>query len=238
MVHNLFQSWREKKHPFRQLNMGLVKQYSMIVPKGGAAEWTATGWKEDHSFKEFRYEPKENEVLLLNRPVTLLDIEMESLVGRRIVNFSTQLGSYGTGGPSFFGLLLDRAEGYEYLVYTIWASEQHLTMDDRVVGCHIRYNADYHPWASRWAGESDENQWDDLSGVINGSTITGVHLSEEQFVIELESNENQHTMTFHRMSDLLSPQGNGQPRKPAFAEDQGPIGKYLMFCRENAVLHV
>ena len=34
-----------------------------------------------------------------------------------------------------------------------------------------------HPWISQWTGESEENQWEDLSFVLNGSVITRVLLT-------------------------------------------------------------
>ena len=34
-----------------------------------------------------------------------------------------------------------------------------------------------HLWISQWTGESEENQWEDLSFVLNGSVITRVLLT-------------------------------------------------------------
>lgn len=216
--------------------MSLIKEYSMIVPEEELVEWTNKGWVEDKSFTDFEYYAEAGETMLLGTPATLLDIEPDSLVGKTILDFSSHLGSYGMGGPGFFGLLMERDGAREYLVYAVWASGEYITIDDRVIECHINYNEAYHPWISQWAGESEENRWDDLSGILKGSVITGVSLTEDELRIEITSNTAAHSITFHKYKDTLPPHGNGEPRKPAFAE--GVIGTSIVFCHEYAVLHV
>ncbi|WP_379163188.1 hypothetical protein [Paenibacillus sp. sgz5001063] len=216
--------------------MSLIKEYLMIVPEEELAEWTNKGWVEDKSFTDFEYYAEAGETVLLGKPATLLDIEPDSLVGKTILDFSSHLGSYGMGGPGFFGLLMERDGAREYLVYTVWASGEYITIDDRVIECHINYNEAYHPWISQWAGESEKNQWDDLSGILKGSVITGVSLTEDELRIEITSNAAAHSITFNKYKDTLPPHGNGEPRKPAFAE--GVIGTSIVFCHEYAVLHV
>lgn len=216
--------------------MSLIKEYSMIVPEEELAEWTNKGWVEDKSFTDFHYYAEAGETMLLGTPETLLDIELDSLIGKTILDFSSHLGSYGMGGPGFFGLLMERDGAREYLVYAVWASGQYMTIDNRVIECHINYNEAYHPWISQWPGENDENQWDDLSGILKGSVITGVLLTEDEFRIGITSNAADHSIIFHRYKDTLPPHGNGEPRKPAFEE--GVIGTFIVFSQENAVLHV
>jgi len=163
-------------------------------------------------------------------------IEVENLIGKQILDYSTCLGFYGMGGPGFFGLLIENDGLLEYIVYAIWASDQYIMMDDRVIGCHINYNSSYHPWISHWAGESEENQWDELTDKLIGSFISGVLLSETQFVIKTMSNEQNHTLIIYKYNEDLPPHGSGEARKPAFID--GPIGKYIVFCNQNALLHV
>lgn len=62
-------------------------------------------------------------VHLMNRPRTLPEAGSAQLIGVHILDYSLHLGSYGMGGPGFFGLLLEPEEGErysEYLVYTVW----------------------------------------------------------------------------------------------------------------------
>lgn len=225
-----------QKHPYHQLNIGIIKEYSMIIPREELLEWTSKGWIEDKFFRDFQYYPKTEETIILNKPNTLLDIEIQNLIGMQILDYSTCLGSYGMGGPGFFGLLIERDGILEYIVYAVWASDQYIMMDDRVIGCHIKYNSSYNPWISRWAGESEENQWDELTDTLKGSTIIEVSLSETQFVIKIMSNDQSHTLIFYKYNDDLPPHGNGEARKPSF--DEGPIGKYIVLCNKNALLHV
>lgn len=221
---------------YRNLNMGLIKQYSMIIPKDEIEKWKLMGWVEDKSFRDFDYCPDTHETVILSRPKTLLDIEIEKLKGKQILDYSTHLGSYGMGGPGFFGVLINNDEELEYIVYAVWASDQYIMMDNRVIGCHINFNSSYHPWISRWTGEDEDNQWDDLTDLLIGSTISGVFLSETQFVIEIMCKGQNHTIIFYKYNEELPPHGNGDARKPAFAD--GPIGNYIVFCNKNALLHV
>ncbi|OWR32319.1 hypothetical protein CDO73_01545 [Saccharibacillus sp. O23] len=222
--------------PYRNLNLGLIKEYSMIVPKAELCKWKQAGWAEDRLFTDFNYYPDPEETLILNRPQTLLELDIQTLKGKQILGYSTHLGTYGMGGPGFFGLLIDRDGEPEYLVYAVWSSDQYTMMDHRVIGCHIRHNATHRPWISRWTGESEENQWDELTDRLIGSTISEVSLSEARFDIEIMNKGQTHKLTFYRYSEELPPQGNGEPRKPAFTE--GTIGSYIVFCHRNALLHV
>jgi len=226
----------KNEHPYYKLDMGLIKEYSMIIPKAELLEWTTKGWLEDKHFRDFNYYPAADQTIILGKPTTILDIKLEKLIGKQIIGSSSYLGSYGMGGPGFFGILIERNGMEEYLTYAVWASGQYIMMDDRVFECHLKYNNSYRPWISKWAGESEENQWDELSHILNGSIITGILLNETELKIEILSNEVNHNITFYTYKDTLPPLGNGEARKPAFTE--GTIGKYIVFCNKNAVLHV
>lgn len=66
-----------------------------------------------------------------------------------------------------------------------------------------------HLWISQWTGESEENQWDDSFLCFKWKRYRG-------------------SFTYAH--------GNGEPRKPAFAERV--IGTSIVFSQEYAVLHV
>ncbi|MDQ8739090.1 hypothetical protein [Paenibacillus sp. LHD-38] len=161
---------------------------------------------------------------------------MDTLIGLKIINFCDCLGTYGMGGPGFFGLLIERENMKEYLTYAVWASSEYIAIDNRVLECHINYNALHRPWKSQWPGESEENQWDELSEILNGSTIIGVDLTDSQLTIEILSKEAKHILNFYKYNKKLPPHGNGEARIQAFNE--GNLGSYIVFCNEDAVLHV
>ncbi|CAH1194132.1 hypothetical protein PAECIP111892_01421 [Paenibacillus auburnensis] len=224
------------KHPYHDLNLGLIKEYSMIVPKAELGKWTGKGWIEDRTFMDFHYAPGKGEAMILSRPRSLKEIEIGSLLNSRVVDFTSQLGSYGMGGPGFFGVLLDQEGSQQYLVYAVWHSGQYIMMEGRVITCHLKYNRTYKPWVSEWAGESAEEQWDQLSGVIKGSVITGITLCDAELHLELSADNSIHELIFYQYNEALPPLGNGEARKQAF--QQGVIGDYIILSEKNAVLHV
>ncbi|MNI08567.1 hypothetical protein D3C73_616090 [compost metagenome] len=219
-----------------QLDMGLIKQYSMIIPAQELEQWTAKGWHEDQSFTDFHYSAEEGEAMLLSRPRQLKEIEADGLLNSRIVDLSSNLGTYGMGGPGFFGLQLELDGREQYLVYAVWASGQYIMMDGRVIECYLNYNKSHRPWMSRWAGEPEEQQWDELSEVLKRSVITGITLSDAELSLDLASGDGRHQLVFYRYHESLPPMGGGGPRKEAF--EQGVIGDYIVFSEVNAVLHV
>lgn len=226
----------KKPSSYYELNMGLIKTYSKIIPKADLEKWKNEGWIEDSSFSDFHYAPGKSETVVLGKPQTLSEAGTSDLVGKEILGFMTHLGSYGMGGPGFFGLKMERSGSIDYLTYAVWASGEYIMMDNRVLECHLRYNDTYRPWISSWAGEGDEQQWDELTDVVVGSMITHVSLSHTVFVLHLAKDEQNHRMVFYRNHDALPPLGSGTPRDNAFTE--GTIGEYLVFNREHAVLHV
>lgn len=216
--------------------MGLIEKYSMIIPAAEREAWEAKGWTEESTFRDFHYEAEEGEAMMTARPQTMTEMDKDALLGSRVEGYSTHLGTYGMGGPGFFGLLLEKEGVRQYLVYAVWASGQYILLDGRVIECHLRHNQSHRPWISSWAGEPDEEQWDELTAKVTGSQVTAVHLTGDQLQLELTQGNVQHQFVFHRYHTDLPPMGNGQPRKPAF--EDGVIGDYIVLSEEHAVLHV
>lgn len=227
---------KKSKHPYEKLNMGIIEQYSMIIKKSELEHWLKEGWVESPDFVDFLYEPEEGETVVLGKPKTIVEVGPESIVGNKIIKYSGCLGSYGMGGPGFFGLLLENSDGKrEYIIYAVWASGEYILMDGRVIEAHADYNEQFHPWVSQWANEGVEN-WDDLSTAIEGAVIESVELLDNKFCIIIRKDNASYKMEFFRNDDRLPPNGSGESRKDAF--DKGIIGDYIVFQIEGAVLHV
>lgn len=105
-------------HPYLDLQQGNVENYCMMVPKAEEPQWYEQGWLPHYAVGLSRREANrasmvygfmrfKRDVLLFARPEYLA---AKSPIGRKIVGFSTHLGTYGMGGPGFFGLLLDTDE--------------------------------------------------------------------------------------------------------------------------------
>lgn len=66
------------------------------------------------------------------RPVPIRVHGTHKLQGRKVLETSHHLGSYGMGGPGFFGMkLAGRSGGKDsWLVLTLWGADDWLTLDD------------------------------------------------------------------------------------------------------------
>lgn len=225
-----------KQQPFENLNIGLIEQYSMIIKKKDLEYWLIKGWVESPKFTHFHYAPEKDETVVLGKPKTINEVGAKMIVGHKIIKYCQCLGSYGMGGPGFFGLLLENTEGNrEYLVYAVWASGEYILLDGRVVLSHAKYNKQFHPWVSKWANPDTED-WDDLSPLIEGAIIEKTELFEDKLIIKINKSNSLHSFEFYRYDDRLPPHGSGKDRGNAF--DEGVIGDYIVFQQEGAVLHV
>ncbi len=109
-----------KKHAYLNLKLGIVEQYSVIVKKGDLKHWKKSGWLtyteirlpegDEEAFRIYGTFNKQMETLVFNRPRLLKDIPEQEIIGRKVLGISTNLGTYGMGGPGFFGLLLNNSE--------------------------------------------------------------------------------------------------------------------------------
>lgn len=66
-------------------------------------------------------------------PPTLRQLGSARCVGRRVIEWSSSLGSYGMGGPGFFGMRLAATPSYseEWLVLVLWGAAHWLILDGR-----------------------------------------------------------------------------------------------------------
>jgi len=163
----------------------------------------------------------QRDILLFNRPVLLAD---KSVVGRKITGFSTRLGTYGMGGPGFFGLLLDTDE---YLVYTAWHACFYTLLDGRPIEVYPQTENAVRGWFCNFG-----QGWDDLSPVLNGCEITGCMLAEHGCILNLEKGSVTHVLEFMRQDGRIPP-NCGEART---AYENGTITDYLMFQHKDAWL--
>ncbi len=228
-------------HPYENLKMGLIKQYSLIIPKSSLQIWLDKGWIENPDFRDFHYAPKPTETVVLGKPSTLSEIDTSRLVGRTIVNYSWY-GTCGMGGPGFLGFTLDNQLDTEeeivdenVLVYAVWGAAEYTLIDNRVVECSPQFYRDFHPWVSRFADEDIPN-WDDLGPVLPGSRVDFIGLSGSNCIITVSKGDQNHIIEFFKNDASLPPFGNGNPRRDAFS--LGVIGDSIVFQHEKAALHV
>lgn len=221
-------------HPYLDLQQGNVESYCMMVPKKEALQWYGQGWLAHYAVGLSRGDANrasmiyglmrfQRDILLFNRPVLLTD---KFVVGREITGFSTRLGTYGMGGPGFFGLLLDTDE---YLVYTVWCAGFYTLLDGRPIEVYPQTDNAVRGWFCNF-----EQGWDDLSPVLNGCEITGCTFAEHGCTLSLEKGGATHVLEFVRQDGRIPP-NCGEARS---AYESGTITDYLMFQHKDAWLVV
>ena len=226
-------------HPLVHLGMGLIEAYTLIVPTASLPTWTAEGWVELPGYFGFLYAAGEDEMVIARRPDTLAARGAAELVGAQIAGWSNTLGTYGMGGPGFFGLLLPAHAGAvyrEYLVFAAWGADQYVLLDDRVLDDRVLDAApQYRDQCSPWLTDGDEGRAA-LDAVLNGAIIEAAEVADDRLRMTLSHGGRSHVLEYVRHDQRLPPMGDGGPREPAYKE--GTIVDHLVFQLESAVLWV
>lgn len=103
-------------------------------------------------------------------------LSAEQVINRRVDEILTYVGTYGMGGPGFFGLRL----GEEWLVVAIWGAAEWIMVDGILIQDH--FFEDYgrpRPWITEDA--------DDLSPKLVGSKITSLELHQRSMRISFSN---------------------------------------------------
>lgn len=226
------------EHKFLDLKIGDIEQYTMIVKKSELDVWKKEGWKTyseiglpegeedaDLLYGEF---DKETETLIFNEPVTLNMAAENKIIGRKIIGYSVNLGTYGMGGAGFFGLLLDNSE---YLTYAVWRAGNYVILEDKVVECNPELYSKVTPLISNFG---EEKTWDDLTILINESKIISYTFSEDHFKLIAEKESNIMQIEFVK-NDKRLPRKVGRKRN---AYKKGKIADFILFQHKEGVLIV
>jgi hypothetical protein len=107
-------------------------------------------------------------------------ISAEQVIGRTVEEVCPYVGTYGMGGPGFFGLRL----GPEWLVIAVWGAGEWMISQGRCVeeSFHNNYGRP-RPWLADWlAGESDE-----LSVQLVGERIRSIDVRRHSLRIVFEN---------------------------------------------------
>lgn len=126
-----------KQHEFLNLPIPELEQYSLVVPLTDLEVWKQKGWKtyqeiglpegDEEAFMLYGEFNKETHTLIFNKPESISEVNPARLIGRKITEIKDHVGTYGMGGPGYFGILLDDDE---YLVYTVWSADRYVHFAD------------------------------------------------------------------------------------------------------------
>ena len=134
----------KEKH-FLNLPCPEIEQYSLLIPIEEIEKWQAKGWRtyqeiglpegDEEAWMLYGDFDKATQMLLFNQPDSIVEVDSDRLIGKKITGINTNNGTYGMGGPGYFGILL---EDEEYLVYTLWNSKKYIQFnEDKIIGSTI-----------------------------------------------------------------------------------------------------
>lgn len=146
-------------HPYLNLNLGETFRYAMVVNNSEIGIWQSKGWltydaiglPEDARKNYLMYgQINVNETLMFNRPILLKEIDIKELIGLTVKDYSLLLGTYGMGGPRYFGLLLSNNK---YLTYAVWGAGHYIMIDNIMVEMTLDQYEYSRPWISNFGAE-------------------------------------------------------------------------------------
>lgn len=121
-------------------------------------------------------------------PKTLREFGVERIINRKVLEWCGYLGSYGMGGPGFFGLRLESNTTYriEWLILILWGASEWILLDNQWVSSHPNQ---YHIQRPLLADGKDE-----VTGKIIGATISNTIIERNETFIYLQHNANEHLL--------------------------------------------
>ncbi|SNR14160.1 hypothetical protein [Tenacibaculum jejuense] len=225
------------EHDYINLKIGDIEQYAMVVKKQDLLTWKTQDWLEyteiglpegDEEAHMLYGEICEDEQLIFSRPKLLKQKEKANIIGLKIIDFNSHLGTYGMGGPGFFGLLLSNNE---YLTYTVWNAGSYVIINNKVVECNPELYHKTQPWVSNFG---EDKTWNFLTEYISGSKIVAYTIHQDSLEIKAEKNTTTFKIHFLK-NDKRLPRKTGRKRN---AYKKGKIEDYILFQHKNAILIV
>ena len=222
------------KHPYLNLNIGLVKENFVIAKKEDKKLWKSRGFKTIRKYPIFRYKPNFSEIIMLGVPQSVEKFDREKFKKSRIVDVCTCSGTYGMGGPGFFGLKLQGEYGTLWLTYCIWSAGEHILFDDKVLECHPCYADKYAPLL---VFDDYSSSLLRLKEILSDMTIKEVALSDEMIEITLVDSLNQsHYMKSYKCSDKVPEQGGTSKKRNSF--EDGKMSDYWLVTHDKTYLKI
>ena len=222
------------KHKFSNLNLGLVKENFVIIKKSDKNVWKARGFKTIHKYPVFRYKPNRFEIIMLGVPSNIEEFGTEMLKNSQIIDVCPCCGTYGMGGPGFWGLKLQGEYGTRWLTYCIWSAGEHLLFDDSVLECHPNYAEKYKPLI---AFDNYSSSLSKLKDLLADMTIKEVLLSKESIeIILVDCHEKLHYIKSYKHSEKFPEQvGTGKKRN---SFETGEMKDYWLITYDETHLKV
>ena len=222
------------KHKFLNLNLGLVKENFAIVKKENENIWKNRGFKKIRKYPIFRYKPNPAEIIMLGVPLNIEEFGCKALQDSKIIDVCTQCGTYGMGGPGFFGLKLQGEYGIRWLTYCIWRAGEHILFDDDILECHPSYEKKYNPLITFENYSATLAKFKEL---LSDMTIKEVVLRKESIeILLIDSCETVHSIKSYKFSDKFPEEGGTAKKRASFKT--GHIKDYWLLTYDETYLKV
>ena len=222
------------KHKLLKLNLGLVKENFVIVKKEDRKIWEDRGFKKVRKYPIFHYKPNSAEIIMLGVPLTIEQFGAENFNGSHILDVCTCCGTYGMGGPGFFGLKLQGDYGTRWLTCFIWEAGEHILFDGRILQCHPNYSEQYKPLISF---DDCSNSLDVLKEQLKNMTVKEILVSKDTFDIKLfDSKSETHLIQSYKFSDKFPEQGGTGKKRNSY--ETGEMKDYLLVTYDDSYLKV
>ena len=215
------------KNPYINLNMGLVKENFVIVRRKEIALWKDRGFRRKWNYPVFHHIGKE--IVMLGKPLTIQEFSPEKLLHSKVIDYSPFLGTYGMGGPGFFGLKLEGTFGVRWLVYSIWLADEHLLFNGKILRCHPIFEQKYNPWILSENPDTKKQ----FSQLLIGLDIEQIRLEEHALQIKFSGG---HTLETFLQSEKFPEQGG--TRRKRLSYQTGIMADYWLLIYDGTNLMV
>lgn len=150
-------------------------------------------------------------------PNTIREIGFDWVLGRKIIEYSGHLGSYGMGGPGFAGFKLDKKgdRNAEWLVLTLWGSDNWMLFNGRWLSAHPNQYDIQKPLI----GFGDQ-VWDEFTSQIVGSKFIDADFSESYTKLTVQKDGTDSVLEIPENTKLLSKYGGNMKYREWKDEDQ------------------
>jgi hypothetical protein len=214
-----------RKRRFWERHKLSSKVYSGTTLKGlSYGQWMEWQWSSPRLKARVLRPDKERGIVYAwhgrhrERPPRLRDAGVGRCLGRKVLKWNAMLGSYGMGGPGFFGMRLEKSQEFpeEWFTLTVWGAGDWLLVNGRWVTSHPRYYDIQKPLYLAVDGRYQ----DGVAPLLVGAVIESVQLEPTQIVLTLMKGIEKTTVTLPKNTDLLPKlAGIDQPRAWKPGED-------------------
>lgn len=83
-------------------------------------------------------------------PPTIKKTGINRILGRKVLDVAQYLGSYGMGGPGFFGIQMEKSKKHpeEWLVLRLWGAADWLHFNGRIMECSPKQEKKWKPFGT------------------------------------------------------------------------------------------